>query len=587
MDAIIDPGLWVAIQFAWLPEAPAFLLIHYGINALLLGAPLRTLWIVVARAFGAYHPAHYRYWPRLPWRSIVRVWSSIKQWHERTFVMGKRATGGFAGSLATLSLLYKPSQILLGRATAFGVGLLQPVGTKVDTHAFMYAMTGAGKTVQLMTIIRCWRGSAFVIDPKAQITNGLFHHDTRRWHVLDPYGISDASSASFNAFDCIKDAVRRSGESSAVLWANRIAEALIQTPTGTKSPYFPNTARGFLVGLILHVLSRHPEHEHNLPFVRDLIVHGNRVFENGQELTVGDEAHALLLDTMRTSPAYDGAVAGAAAALVSAGDETSGNVRSTLQEQTKWLDLPAVRAITRSSSFALSTLKEDDQDVVSLCAPVFSIRQELAPFCRLLTNMTAYTFEAVPKKKGQCLTVIDELPSQGHNETIEVMLAVARSYGQTFLGVAQNVELMKLAYPKSWGTFTGEAKAVYWMATNHDETARHLSQVLGKKTIVEKDRDTGRKSYRDVDVMTPDQTKRYLAPESGNLIVTGAGVRPKRLKAEPYFKALPVWMYAADPNHREALLRRITRALFVRTPSEPSQQTASTDSSTPSQEESS
>ena len=33
MDAFIDPGLWVAMQFAWLPEAPAFLLIHYGINA--------------------------------------------------------------------------------------------------------------------------------------------------------------------------------------------------------------------------------------------------------------------------------------------------------------------------------------------------------------------------------------------------------------------------------------------------------------------------------------------------------------------------------------------------------------------------
>ena len=585
MDAFIDPGLWVAIQCALPPDAPVFLLVHYGINALMLGMPLRTLWIVVARVFGAYHPAHYRHWPRLPWRSLVGVWSSIKQWHERTFVMGKRATGGFSGSLSTLSQLYKPSQLLLGRATAFGVGLLQPVGTKVDTHAFMYAMTGAGKTVQLMTMIRCWIGSVSLIDPKGQVTKALALNDTRRWHVLDVYGITGLPSASFNAFDCIKDAVQRSGEASAVLWANRIASALIQTPAGSKTPYFSDTARGFLVGLILHVLSRHPEHEHNLPFVRDLIVHGYRVFENGQELTVGDEAHALLLDAMRKNPDYDGAVAGAAAALISAGDETAGNVRSTLQEQTKWLDLPAVRAITRSSSFVLSKLKEDDQDVVSLCAPVFPIRLELAPFCRLLTNMTAYTFEAVPQKKGQCLTVIDELPSQGHNETIEVMLAVARSYGQTFLGVAQNVELMKLAYPKSWGTFTGEAKAVYWMATNHDETARHLSQVLGKKTIVDKDRYTGRKSYRDIDVMTPDQVKRYLAPGSGNLIVTGAGLRPKRLKAEPYFKALPVWMYAADPDHREAWRRRITRALFVRTPSEPSQQTASTDLSNPSQED--
>ena len=144
------------------------------------------------------------------------------------------------------------------------------------------------------------------------------------------------------------------------------------------------------------------------------------------------------------------------------------------------------------------------------------------------------------------------------------MLAVARSYGQTVLGISQNIELMRKAYPNSWGTFSGEADAVFWMATNHNDTAAHLSGILGKKSIIEKDRRSGRKSYRDVTVMDADQVKRFLSPDSGHLIVTRAGARALKLKHEPYFKVLPVWRYAADPDHREPILRRAFRFLFGR-----------------------
>ena len=188
--------------------------------------------------------------------------------------MGKRASGGFASVVGTLAYLYRPGKVLLGRAYAFGIGLLQPVGIKVSRHLFMYAMTGAGKTTLLISIMSTWTNSAFVIDPKSQITNALASHDWRDWVVFDPYGISDFESASFNAFDCLKAAMERDGEDAAVLWALRIAQALIVTPPGSRSPFFTDTARGFLAGLILHVLTVHPESDHNLPFVRDLIVHG-------------------------------------------------------------------------------------------------------------------------------------------------------------------------------------------------------------------------------------------------------------------------------------------------------------------------
>lgn len=565
MDALLWPGVWLAAQCGVTEGTGAFFAVVYGTVLPLWGLVLRSVLIVLGRAFGLYHPAFYRRWPCLPWRSLVKAAEHLARWYEQVFVMGRRATGRFAGPLTTLAQLYLPGHVLLGRAQGWGIGLLQPVGMSVERHLFMYAMTGAGKTVSEISILSTWNGSAFVIDPKGQITQALCARDRRRWFVLDPYGIARFARACYNAFDCLKEAIRREGVEAAVLWASRIAHALVITPSGSRSPFFTDAARGFLFGLILLVLKEHPEHEHNLPYVRDLIVHGYRVYDqDGKELTKDDEAHALLLDAMQRNAAFDGAIAGAAAAMRSASGETGGNVRSTLQEQTRFLDIPAVRAMLRSTTLPLSDLKTRDDVVLSLCAPVLSIREELAPLCRLLTNMIAYTFEAVREKKGQCLTVIDELPSQGHNETFEVMLAVARSYGQTVLGISQNVELMKKAYPNSWGTFSGEADAVFWMATNHAETAGHLSQVLGRKTLIERDPRSGRRSYRDAAVLDPDQVKRFLAPGSGNLIVTRAGARPLKLKHEPYFKALPVWAYAPDPAYREHPLRRLSRRLFDR-----------------------
>ena len=554
-----------AIGFLTNEEAISILISYVGFCLVALFA-IRTVLILFSRKTGFYHPDYYRLWPRIPWRSLMIIWNDIRIWFERTFQMGNRATGGFSNALNTLTLLYKPGHILLGRAFAWGFGLLQPIGIKVKRHLFMYAMTGAGKTTALITILSTWFSSVFVIDPKAQITNALFEHDWREWFVIDPYGISNAISAFFNAIDCIKIAMERDGKQAAVLWAMRIAQALVITPSGSRTPYFSDTARGFLVGVILHVISHHPEDEHNLPYIRSLLVNGYRVFDpqTGKEETTPEEAQQLLLRAMLNNPAFDGAIAGAAAALANASGETGGNIRSTLLEQTKWLDIPAVRYVLRSTSLPLSDLKTRKDVVFSLTAPVLSIREELAPLCRLLTNMTAYTFEYFRDKAGQCLIIVDELPSQGYNAIFEIILAVLRSYGGILLGISQNVELMKKTYPKSWATFSGEADAVFWMATNHDDTATYLSQILGKKSHVEKDNYSGRKAYREVAVMDADQVKRFLSPDSGNLIVTRAGMRALKLKNEPYFKALPVWKYAPDPDHKEAFWRRITRRAFDR-----------------------
>lgn len=527
---------------------------------------LKTLLLWWLRAIGLHSPSLYRFLPRIPWRSVYRVKMAFALWVEQVLRMGKRSTGGFASMLATLSLIHTKRTVFMGRAWAWGFGLMQPVGIDITRHLAVFAMTGAGKTTWLMTMLAQWRGSAWVIDPKGQITAALARCDKKReWVVLNPY--DPTSTHQWNPFDDIKAAMQREGDEAAVKWAMRLAQALIVTPAGSKQPYFADTSRGFVAGLALHMLSHHPEEDHTLGALRQLIVHGYRVFnEDGSLESTTEEAHALLHKAMASNPAFDGAVAGGAAGFISASGETLGNLASTLQEQTKWLDLPSVRHMLATTTRPLSEVKTRSDIVFSLVVPVLSLREELKPLLRLFTNFTTYTFEAVKEKKGQCMCIIDEVQAQGYNQTLEVALPVARSYGQTIVAIAQDLEGMKAAYPNSYQSFVGNADAVMWMGSNHPMNLQTICKTLGKRTFVSKDPRTRKPQYREVNVMEAEQIARLLAPEHGTIIVTRAGKRALRLKNDPYFKALPVTAYDPAPDHREPWLRTFSRFLLNKRP---------------------
>ena len=553
-----------AILAALPPEHVVMVLFVFAMPLAVMLFVLKSVIIGILRVVGLSHPAHYARLPCVPWRLPFAIWTGFCLWFEQVRKIGKHHTGGFAGVLGMFSLRYRSGCVLLGRATMAGFGTVVPVGLKITRHVFCYAMTGGGKTTWLISMLGCWQGSAWLIDPKGQVTEALARCDKRRWYVLAPY--EPNISAQWNPFDDIKMAIAR-GE-DAVKWSMRLAEALIVTPAGSKSPYFTDTSRGFVSSLILHILSFHEAKDHNLPYMRTLILEGYCVTDEAGNIdTTPEEARALLYKLMRENPAFNHAIAGGAAGFESASGETEGNLLSTLQEQTKWLDIPSVQHMLMATTCPLSALKIRDDVVLSFVAPVLSIKEELKPLVRALTNFTVYTFESVKRKKGQCLTIVDELQAQGYNKTLEVVLPVARSYGQVFVGIAQDMEGMKSSYPNTYQGFTGNADAVLWMGSNHQSNLKHLSAVLGRKTIVKRDPQTGRESAHTQAVADEDQLSRLLDPERGNLIVTRAGKRPLLLKNEPYFKALPVSVYDSDPDHKEPILRALMRFLINRKPS--------------------
>jgi type IV secretory pathway TraG/TraD family ATPase VirD4 len=428
-------------------------------------------------------------------------------------------------------------------------------------------MSGAGKTTLLISQIALWVGSCFIIDPKGQITRALSEKDSREWFIFCPEHKFGYKSACINVFDLL-EALHESGDIGAfVNWSHQIALAIIPAPgENIRSPYFYQTPCGFLMGLIIHVYTSHPKEEWNLPFLRDLIKFGYPVYDEktGREISSKDEALKLLFVAMRNNPVIAGIVPGAAAAFMSASNETLANLNSTLFTETIWLDNPSIRAVLIESSFDLRDLKRRDDVVFSMVAGILAIRGPFKNLFRFIINITALCFEHFDEKKGQCLMVADELPSMGNNPIIEILLPVFRSYGITFVGISQDIQLLIQAYAKVWRSFIGNADFVVWMASNERETKEYCSAELGQREITEVDRVTGHKSKKIVDVLSPEQVGRVLEPDAGRMIVTYAGQRPRIVADGPYYKTLSVGQYDPDPEHGDSFLRSIGRFIFDR-----------------------
>ena len=498
----------------------------------------------------------------------------VCRWWEEIFSFGKKSTAGWASLLETLTLVYRPGHVLLGRFRAFGRGWFQPIGMKVERHLAMIAGTGSGKTVMLVLLLALHRGSSFVIDPKGQITKvlyrrfgpgggGIFGKKFKR-ALLDPFNIvKGIPTSSWNAFVDMARFEEMHGPETVVRFAAKLAEGLIKREIADTKPFFVNSAKAFIRALIIFVYVNYDLSRRSLVLMRDLLTQG---------MTEGcppdKDPFDWLLFQMSECTAYGGIVAGASRAIAQGSKGGSGDVLATAREQTVWLDLPEIRAISERSDFYLDELKTSNLNL-SVVANATDVKDQLSGYFRTMTVAMLYVFENLPgRMKVPCFTVLDEFPSLGNIAAIETSAALMRSYGVRLLPVAQDVSQLAKVYPGTWTSFLGGADFVWYMSTNHQPTLNHIEEMLGKITREVKvgrklfSWRSGRSQRTETSLLTADQIKRFLDKDRGNIICARNGKRPLRLKMVPYFQELPVCFYDRDRDFREAPLRALTRLCF-------------------------
>ena len=499
--------------------------------------------------------------------------TGISDWWERESHFGQHATGGFSGLLGVLSNEFHHGDIFLGRPKLIIGGMLRPIGIPTEKHMVTIAGTGSGKsTGALIPNICLHEGNILVIDPKGELAAITAR---RRGHggggvrgmgddvfVLDPFHIVPGfQTASYNVFDEMERVAQYDADRP-VSYASKVAQALI--PNTSKDPYWDEAPRTFISGLLLHILQGPKEHR-NLVRLRTLIMEGDvetyrSVSKSGDSR--GDAFDALTV-MMQNSPdgPYRHVIVGCANSLSKMSHNLRGSVMAMAMQDTSFLDLPEIRRISMKSDFLLEDLKTR-QISVYLCLPLNAVTGMEGRWLRMFVMLTVDMMMRVTKAPNPpILLAIDEFPSLGKLDGMELAAPTLRSYGVRLWVIGQDIEQFEKVYPDSWGGFIGGAEAVQFMGITHPPTVAYLAERLGHHVIVQQQKmgQEIRQTASERPLRDPEQIARMLSKDSKNQIIWRGNKRPMLLKVTPYFEYMPWWYYSRDKRFKEKWNRWIWR----------------------------
>jgi type IV secretion system protein VirD4 len=359
------------------------------------------------------------------------------------------------------------------------------IGLKDDRHIVTVAGSRAGKgRSMILPNLALYRGAVVVVDPKgenATLTAARRAALGQKVVVLDPFGVADVPldlRGSFNPFDFLD-----TGKPSIVDDASLLAEAL--APTGAdKDAHWDESARTLLRALILHLVTTHKAP--TLKTLRRFLMEGD-----AEGFAADCEAHPdealvsardYLLVAMSRNAAFDGAIAGMAATMLTTGYEERGSVFSTAARHTSFLDSLELAETINASNFAPDDLKNSAHGVsVYLCLPAHRIgthgrwlRLMIAGFLSsLYQNLTP------PASSAPVLFVLDEFAALGRMDVIEKAAGYAAGFGVKLWAILQDLAQLKALYPQSWETFLGNAGVLQFFGVSDRETTEFASKLAG------------------------------------------------------------------------------------------------------------
>lgn len=536
----------------------------------------RTAWVRTWHLLGRWDPFPMTGNESRRWvlRGVVWLRDSVEMMTE----FGRQATGSWAGLLEVLSNRWFPGDVFLGRPKLLVGGMMRPIGLKTEKHMVTIAGTGSGKsTAALIPNLCIHEGSLLCIDPKGELAritartrghggNGVLGM-SQAVHILDPFNVSGLGSLScYNVFDELA-AVAAYDPDRPVTYAGKIAEALVRR-VSEKDPYWDNAAQTFLRGLILFVFVHEPEERKTLSRLRELVVDGDvaghRAAIKAGTIEKGElTPFEVLLENMQSARggAYGGVIAAAASAIEMMGGNQRGAVLTTAQEHTAFLDAPEIGRVTSRSDFLLEDLKNEKVSVY-LCLPPNMVSGKEGGWLRMFVLLFIDMMMRVQRApKPPVLIAIDEFPSLGKLDGIELVAPMLRSYGARFWAIGQDIEQFKHAYPQSWGGFIGGAEAVQFMGVKHAETVDFIVKLLGQHVVTRSAMQGGRatRTMTERPLLDADQVRRLLSPDRKNQIVWRGNARPMLLKTAPYFDYMPATSFDRDARYPEKLRHRLRR----------------------------
>ncbi len=457
---------------------------------------------------------------------------------------------GLAGSKA---VAYDPAQP--GRKVLVGALGERLIGIDDNRHMLTVAGSRAGKSVTLVANLMFYRGSVLALDPKGELANltarcraGL----GQDVHVLDPFLTCAAHVAPYRKrYNPL--AMLDPGSDTVIEDAGMIADALV-IPSGGKDPHWDESARNFIEGLILHIVSA-PSFagRRTLVSLRDLLRDAMIAAEEDDgafALELAMYANAERLSNKAETDDLANAIESAAREFYEKPDRERASVLSTARRHTKFLDYKAMRRVLSGHDFDLADLKRAARgQTLYLCLP--ASRMGLCNrWLRLFVNQLLDAMERERAKPASpVLVCLDEFPVLGHMRQLEDAAGQIASFDVKLWVFLQDWGQGKALYGDRWETFAGNAGVLQFFGNNDLMTMEYVSRRLGK-TMVAVTREgevgpdqsaaglSGRSQSIELhDLLTPEEVSRQFA-RSDRLkrqLVIWAGYHPMILQRVEYF----------------------------------------------------
>lgn len=385
-------------------------------------------------------------------------------------------------------------------------------------HVLCFAPTGQGKGGPVVGTLLAWRHSAVINDPKGELWEITAGWRRKFSHVLR-FEPTSSTSVKYNPLFAIP---RGRGD---VREAQNIAEALVPKDEKGRRDHWQLTAYKLLVGAILHVL--YAGEKKDLRGVLELLTDPGRTIRETLDIMMrtphlGDRPHPQVVSAAR-------------AALNKSDNELSGVVSTAETCLDLWLD-PLVAENTSSSDFSAEQLNSLPQPVsLYLVVPAADI-ERLRPLIRLMViqigNRLTRTIERTPSaapaaaaqrgmwqriarsplmlwrrvksalqvaqhicaggSKQRLLIILDEFPLLGYLPWIESAIAFLRGYKIKLFLIVQSLNQLEKVYGPNHA-FIDNSWARMTFTSFDERTAERISNLLGKRTVVQEQTSRTRK----------------------------------------------------------------------------------------------
>jgi len=449
----------------------------------------------------------------------------------------------------------------------------RPVGIADDRHVMTIAGSRGGKSVTIIGNLLCYRGSVICTDPKAELASVTAAQRARLGQkvcILDPFERCAPNVAKYRAsYNPLS--VLDPDSDTLIEDAGLIADALVIASPDQKEPHWDESAKNFIEGLILHIVtSKAYAGTRNLitvrALIRDALIAEPRakvdpdlegfckveceMLRNAERLKEHDEFDPVAM-----------AIEGAARDFYDKGDNERSSVLSTVRRHTKFLDYVAMHRVLAGHDFDLSEFRSRKEGLsIFLCLPAGRL-SSCARWLRMFIYQMLDTVERIPSQPSAppALMILDEFASLGRMRALEDAIAQVAGFGLKLWVIVQDWGQGVALYKDRWESFTANAGILQVFAVTDVATTEYIARRLGKTPVeVATQSDVGAKqraegisgrqaSVQMFDLLSPEEIARYFARSDKNKrqLVLWAGYHPMVLQRVEYFdqRAPTAWAF--------------------------------------------